>query len=59
MLGEGFARRTATIVGWRVGCSRDGLIGADLVLGRRGLKFFQLQLELVDQPGAAFRRSPI
>ena len=54
MLGEGFARRAAAVVGWRVGCSRDGLIGHDLVLGRGSLKFFQLQLKLVDQPGAAF-----
>ena len=54
MLREGLAGRAAALeAGDRRGLRH--LLGGDLVLGRSGFEFLELQFQLVDQPGTAFR----
>ena len=53
MLGEGLARGAATLEGLNRGRRLRRLLCGDPVLGRRGLEVLELQLELVDEAGAA------
>ena len=54
MLWEGLAGRAAALeAGDRRGLRH--LLGGDLVLGGDGFEFLELQFQLVDQPGTAFR----
>jgi hypothetical protein len=53
MLGKGLARWAATLEGLNRGRCFRRLLRGDPVLGRRGLEVLELQLELVNEPGAA------
>jgi hypothetical protein len=55
MLGEGLARRALAGKGHHVGGVGHGLLGGDLVLGRRTLELLERQRHLIDQLHAAFR----
>ena len=55
MLGEGLARRALASEGHHVGGPGDGLLGGDLVLGRRTLELLEGQLDLIEKPHRAFR----
>ena len=61
MLGERLARwalagegRHGRGPGHRLGRVRRDLLGGQIILGRRGFEFLELQLQLVEQTGAAF-----
>jgi hypothetical protein len=55
MLGEWLARRPPAGEGCHTGGLRCRPLCRQLVLGRRGLKVFQLQLELIEQAGTVLR----
>jgi hypothetical protein len=55
MLGKGLARRALADEGHHVGGLGDGLLGGDLVLGRRTLELFEGQRHLIEQLHAALR----
>ncbi len=54
VFGEGLARRTPACEGRHRGGPGRGLLGRQLVFGRRSFQLLELQLELVEQAGAAF-----
>jgi hypothetical protein len=53
MLGEWLARRALAGEGRDGRGPRHRLLGGQLILGRRGFEFLELQLELIEQSGAA------
>ena len=53
MLGEGLARWPLPGEGGHLGGPGGRALCRQLVLGRRGFELFELQLELVEQPGTA------
>lgn len=55
VLGKRLADLAAAFKGWNLHNLRRHAFRGDLVLGGVGLKFFELQFHLVDQPGASFR----
>jgi hypothetical protein len=54
VLGEGLARRPLSAEGRHLGRPGSRSLCRQLVLRRRGLEVFELQLELIEQPGTAF-----
>jgi hypothetical protein len=55
MLGKGLARRALAGEGHHVGGLGNGLLGGDLILGRRTLELLEGQRHLIDQLHGAFR----
>ena len=53
MLGERLARRALAGEGRNLGGPGRRTLGGELILGGRGFQLLELQLELVEQPGAA------
>jgi hypothetical protein len=58
MFGKRLARWPAALEALHRRRLRRGRFGGDRVLGRGDLEFLELQLQLLDQPGAAFGALP-